>query len=166
MPLERLSRHFSKHLHLHRRLFVIYVALATKTQTWNQLFPVHWGTQSPFNHCARKQLKLSVIPNLRRGAGALWENVGTGDSRAELRDLPVCPYLLVSVDLHGVIVVLLFGSGETRGEQRRAGSVQDAGTDELLLLSAALPLRHGRVQTLFQSICGGEKKQTSGSAHL
>lgn len=39
MPLKRLSRHFPKHLHLHRRLFVIYIALTTKTQTWNPLFP-------------------------------------------------------------------------------------------------------------------------------
>lgn len=61
-------------------------------------------------------------------------------------------YLLVTLDLHAVVILLLFGAGEAGGERGGGGSVQDGGSGELLPLPAALPLRHRRVQTLLQGV--------------
>lgn len=61
-------------------------------------------------------------------------------------------YLLVPADLHAVVVLLAFGSGEAGGEKGRGGSIQDGGSDKLVPLPAALPLRHPRVQTLVQGV--------------
>ena len=66
----------------------------------------------------------------------------------------VASYLLVLADLHGVLVLLLLGSGEARGQRGGSGAVQDGGSDKLVPLPAALPLCHGWVQTLLQSVCG------------
>ncbi len=62
-------------------------------------------------------------------------------------------YLLLLVNLHTVlVVVLVFGSGEAGGERGGGGSVQDGGSDKLLPLPAALPLRLPRVQTLLEGV--------------
>lgn len=64
----------------------------------------------------------------------------------------VTSYLLVPFDLHVVLVLLPFGSGEAGGERGGARSVQDGGSGKLLPLPAALPLRQSRVQALFQGV--------------
>lgn len=68
------------------------------------------------------------------------------------------PYLLVSVNLHVVLVLLVFGSGEAGGQRGGAGSVQDGGADELLPLPAALPLGHAWIQALLQGVL--ERRET------
>lgn len=64
----------------------------------------------------------------------------------------VASYLLVLADLHAVVVLLVFGSGEAGGQRGGGGPVQDRSSDKLLPLPAALPLGHSRVYTLLQSV--------------